>query len=146
MTRPKSIKEKILEDRGLIEHQPAKHKHRKMVRIPPSPLDSLKTPLMRYLELRHHKPIQDMLMAGSLSQVAKSLGIDPSTVSKWIKHLKLRYNDDNLPNCEGCKFKRPTCSDTGFCYILVQDERWDLVELKRQEITKDYGGNNGQSN
>lgn len=135
----KSIKDKILEERGLIEHQTTKHTPKRLARIPPSPLDSLKTPLMKYLELRHGKPIQDMLMAGSLSQVAKKLDVDGSTVSKWIKHLKLRYGVNNLPTCIGCKFKQLTC-ELGICRILVEDERWDLVELKRQELV---GGNNG---
>ena len=137
MTHAKSVKDRILEERGLIKHQPAKYKHGKMVRIPPSPLDSLKTPTMKYLELRHRKTIQDMLVAGSLSQVARKLGVDPSTVSKWIKHLKLRYGKDNLPNCEGCRSKQLTC-ELGICLILVEDEQWELVELKRQELT---GGN-----
>lgn len=134
----KSIKDRILEERGLIEHQTAKHTPKKLARIPPSPLDSLKTPLMRYLELKHGKPIQDMIMAGSLSQVAKKLEVDTSTISKWIKHLRLRFGDNNLPNCKGCKFERPACS-LGICHILVEDSRWDLVELKRQELV---GGNN----
>jgi len=138
MPHTKSIKDRILEERGLIEHQTTKHASKRLVRIPPSPLDSLKTPLMRYLELKHGKPIQDMIMAGSLSQVAKKLGIDPSTVSIWIKNLRLRFNNNNLPNCKGCKFEQPAC-DLGICHILVEDSRWDLVELKRQELK---GGNN----
>jgi len=138
MAHTKSIKDRILEERGLIEHQTTKHAAKRLARIPPSPLDSLKTPMMRYLELKHGKPIQDMVMAGSLSQVAKKLGVDSSTVSKWIKHLKLRFDDGNLPNCIGCEFERPACC-LGICYILVQDKQWDLVELKRQQLVE---GNN----
>ena len=48
-----------------------------------------KTPSMRLLELQHQQPIEILLLSGSLRQVAEKLGIDHSTVSRWIKRLCL---------------------------------------------------------
>jgi hypothetical protein len=50
--------------------------------------DDGKTPLMRYLEVKHGKLIDDLLYSGSLSEVAENLGIDHTTVSKWRKRRK----------------------------------------------------------
>ena len=48
-----------------------------------------KTPTMRLLELEHGMPIEELLLAGSLRDVAAKLGISHSTASKWIKRLCL---------------------------------------------------------
>jgi len=128
----KSLKQRVLEERGLIEHK-EKGKHKRLAVIPPSPHDGLKTPHMKYLELKHRKPIERLLMEGSLSVVAKNLGIDTSTASRWISKLKLRYTEDNLPQCEGCSKYRRSC-ELGICCILSDMELWDLVLLKQKEL------------
>ena len=45
---------------------------------------------MKYVELQTGKHIEELLMSGSLSEVAKLIDRDKSTVSKWIKRLNLR--------------------------------------------------------
>ena len=49
----------------------------------PSIID--KTNLMKYVELKHGGKIEELLYPGSIYEVAKRLGIDYSTVSKWRK-------------------------------------------------------------
>lgn len=95
----------------------------------------LKTPLMRYLELVHGEPIEQMLLSGSLSVVAKKLDneVDTSTLSKWIKKLHLRYSAENLPCCQDCKSYGPAC-ESGVCYVLIELELYGLLPLKRKEM------------
>jgi len=90
---------------------------------------------MRYLELVHGEPIERMLLSGSLSVVAKRLDneVDVSTLSKWIKKLRLRYTADNLPQCDGCSKFGPACT-SGVCYILIELELYGLLQLKRKEM------------
>ncbi len=129
----KTLKQKVLDEHGLIEHRPSKGKHTRLVTIPESNLDPLKTPHMRYLELVHKKPIEQLLMAGSLSIVSKKLGIDTSTASRWISKLKLRYSEDNLPQCKGCPRYNKACN-VGMCNILADQNLWELVLLKQTEL------------
>jgi len=49
----------------------------------------LKTPLMRSLEREYNKPLEELLVNGSLSVVSEKLRVDASTVSKWKKKLGL---------------------------------------------------------
>jgi len=129
-------RERILKERGLLERQPAPRKHKRLqpavkVSIPDIP----KTPLMRYLEQKYGRPIEDMLVSGSLSIVAKRLGneVDTSTLSRWIKRLKLRYGEDNLPSCEGCKQYGLACQQ-GVCYVLLNLELYELVPIKQKDV------------
>ena len=131
-----SPKDRILKERGLLEKRPTIHKPRRLqpaIRVTIS--DIPKTPLMRYLETKYGKRIEDMLMSGSLSVVAKQLGneVDTSTLSKWIKRFKLRYTADNLPQCEGCKQYGITC-ELGVCCVLMQLELYELVPIKMKEV------------
>lgn len=87
--KQKDIREKILKEHGLISQQRAKGKQRRLVIQPPYIPIASKTTLMELLETRHKKPIQKLLLAGSLTVVAKNLGIDFTTVSKWKKRLGL---------------------------------------------------------
>ena len=130
------IRKRILDNRGLTSIQPSARKHKRLKPSHLTSLDHLKTPKMRYLELKYKAPIEQMLLSGSLSVVVKNLGneIDTSTASKWIKKLNLRYSADNLPNCEGCLHYRPSC-DYGICVLLIELELWELVELKKQTMT-----------
>ena len=62
-------------------------KQKRMVLLPTTPLDSLKTPTMRLIEAQLGKPVEDILTSGSLSQVARLLGKDPAQISRWRKRL-----------------------------------------------------------
>ena len=129
-------RERILKERGLLERRPAPRKHKRLQpAIKVTVLGVSKTPLMRYLEQKYGKPIEDMLVSGSLSVVAKQLGseVDTSTLSKWIKRFKLKYTVDNLPSCEGCKQYGLAC-EQGVCYVLLNLELYELVPIKQEEV------------
>jgi len=76
---------KLLRDRGLIR---AGQGH--LAPVPEAPLDPNKTLAMRLIEARLGRLIEDLLMEGSLKEVAVLLGIKESTVSKWRLRLGLR--------------------------------------------------------
>lgn len=131
----KRIREQALKERGLSSFKP-KHKHRRLQATPIKTVSQyLKTPMMKWLESIYGKPIEEILLSGSLSYVAKQLGneVDSSTVSKWIKRLKLRYTKDNLPECDGCVRKGPSC-DGNICTVLMELKKYDLMLLKRKEL------------
>jgi len=130
-------KDRILKERGLKQFRPAPRKHRKfMPKIQVTYSGKNKTPLMRYLEEKYRVAIGEVLLSGSLSVVAKKLGneVDATTLSKWIKRFNLRFNKDNLPKCEDCSHHKVTC-DLGICNVLIEMEEWDLVLLKKEELT-----------
>lgn len=132
---PDDIRRKALKERGITAFKP-KHGSRKLRPAPyPSINENIKTPMMRYLELAYGEPIEQMLLSGSLSVVAKKLNgeVDTSTISKWIKRLRLRYTTTNLPKCKGCTRYTPAC-ESGVCHILMELELYDLVHIKRREI------------
>lgn len=129
-------RERIMRDRGITSVRPAKQRRAKLQPLVTAGIaESGKTTLMRYLENKYHVRMEEVLLSGSLSVVAKALGneVDVSTISKWIKKYKLRYNEDNLPNCSGCRHERPSC-EVGICHVLMQLELYDLVPLKREEM------------
>ncbi len=133
---PNDIRSKVLKDRGITSFKPVKGKHRKLRHTPRQTISpKLKTPLMRYLEMVHGESIEKLLLSGSLSVVAKKLDneVDVSTLSKWIKKLKLRYSDDNLPDCEGCSSYGRAC-ESGVCYVLIGLELYDLLPIKKEEM------------
>jgi len=132
---PTDIRNQVLKDRGITTFTEKGKKSRlKLVPQPTIPNHS-KTPLMRYFELVHGEPIERMLLSGSLSVVRKRLDneVNTSTLSKWIKRLKLRYSESNLPDCSTCTRTGPAC-ESGVCYLLIELERYDLVLLKRKEV------------
>lgn len=138
-TTPNQIRQQLLKEKGITSFKPERGKHTKLKHTPAPPLDpKLKTPMMRYLELVHGEPIERMLLSGSLAVVAKKLDdeVDTSTLSKWIKRLKLRYSEDNLPNCQGCA-RYGTACESGICYILIELERYELLPLKKKEMMED---------
>jgi len=130
----KAIRDKILKDRGLVSVQPARRKHHKL-KPGVIPTKQTKTSMMQYLELKYNVSMEEVLLSGSLAVVAKKLGneVDTSTISKWIKRLKLRYSATNLPDCDNCPYHRPAC-EIGICVLLVGMELWDLVDLKKEEL------------
>ena len=139
-----SIKNQILKERGLVkvrERKPGK-KRDSFGRFSLAPKVIIsgkrKTPMMRYLEQKYHLALEDVLVSGSLSIVAKRLGneVDVSTISRWIKRFRLRYTEDNLPVCEDCTHYTLAC-DGGVCQILMDMEFYDLMLVKRQKLLEE---------
>ncbi len=133
---PDKIKAKVMKERGITAFKSEPTKHRRLRPVPQPTIDpKAKTPMMRYLELVHGEPIESMLLSGSLSVVAEKLDneVDTSTLSKWIKKLRLRYTADNLPPCHNCPKYGPAC-DSGICYILIELELYDLLGVKKKEV------------
>jgi len=93
MTR--TLRDKILKEQGIVRTQKRKHKHHKLRTVLPAD-DGKKTDRMRLLELKYGVVMEEVLVSGSLSMVAEKLGneIDTSTVSKWIKKLGLRKENN----------------------------------------------------
>ena len=76
------IRKRIQKQRG-IDFKP---KTKKVVTIEQQPTPFPKSNLMRLLELRHRKSIEELLyQGGTIYEVAKKLDIDATTVSKWRK-------------------------------------------------------------
>lgn len=48
--------------------------------------NDIKTPMMRWFELKFGSPIE-VLLEGSLTECARRLGTNKSTISKWKKRL-----------------------------------------------------------
>ena len=135
MPTPNDIRTQAMKELGITTFKQAK-KQRRMKPVTAGSIPSeLKTPLMRYLELVHGEPIEQILLSGSLSVVAKKLDneVDVSTLSKWIKKLRLRYTEDNLPQCEGCRRYGAAC-EAGVCYLLIELELYGLLEVKKAEV------------
>jgi len=130
-----SPKERILKERGLTQVQTSTRKSRKFVPKVPTNSALPKTTLMKYLENKYGVAIEQVLTSASLSVVAKRLGneVDETTISKWIKKLKLRYTKDNLPTCNGCVRRGPAC-EGGICLVLIELERYELVPIKKEEM------------
>ena len=68
--------------------------HHKPSRLPEDKT-GLKTSLMLNIEARFNKPIEDLLVDGTLMKVADRLQIDKVTVWKWQKRLGLRDNGNS---------------------------------------------------
>ena len=133
---PNQIRQQLLKEKGLASFKPEHDKHTKLRHTPKPTINvKSKTPMMRYLELVHGEPIERILLSGSLSVVAKKLDneVDTSTLSKWIRKLKLRYSESNLPNCDKCSRYGPACQG-GICYILIELELYTLLQLKKKEM------------
>ncbi len=79
------IRRRILKERGLVR---AGKGH--LEPMPDEPDDPNKTLAMRLIEARLGRLIEDLLMEGSLKEVALLLGIKESTVSYWRLRLGLR--------------------------------------------------------
>ena len=128
------LRDRLLKQRGLATNTAKKRFY--PVNIPNT--GRRKTPLMKMLELKYGKgrTIEEILLGGSLSDVAKQLGseVDNTTLSKWIKRFKLRFTKDNLPECQGCMHYKPDNCDYGVCPFLIMKEEWELVQIKRKEL------------
>jgi len=136
MTKHLTPKDKILQERGLILVKPSRKGRKRLApAIRATHPDKPKTALMKYLEQKYGVAVEEVLVSGSLSVVAKRLGneVDETTISKWIKRFKLRYSADNLPDCHGCKHYGPAC-EAGICYVLLDLGLYELVPLKKKEV------------
>lgn len=131
MPSSKELQQRVLKQRGLI----IDHQHR-VVKKPSSIPDEKKTPSMRLLELQLKQPIEDILISGSLSQVATKTGLHPSTISKMKKRLNLNYSRYNLPDCQGCNHVSLDCM-RGECKVLSLAGRSDLINFKFLQILEE---------
>lgn len=79
-----SIRRKVLKDRGV-----KLEKHTRKPQPLPNELPSSfsKTPMMKYLEIKHGTPIEQLIFEGSIYKAGKKLGVNPSTISKWRKAI-----------------------------------------------------------
>ena len=133
------LRDRILKERGLVkvkQHKAGKQRDSfgKFAPLPrPTMAGRSKTALMKYLEQKYHLAIEEVLVSGSLSIVAKRLGneVDVTTISKWIKRFKLRYSANNLPDCDGCRHGGMAC-EGGVCLILMELGLYELVMLKKE--------------
>lgn len=136
-----NLKQRILSERGLVKVKEKKPRRQRASygKFAPAPRPVVsgrkKTALMKYLEQKYGVVLEELLISGSLSTVAKALGdeVDVSTISRWIKRFKLRYTADNLPDCNGCQHYGPGCQG-GVCYVLMDLELYELVMVKRKEM------------
>lgn len=83
-----NIRDNILRERGLTTTKSSVREHKQIVKAAGSVSFLKKTPLMRYLEVRHRQSILDILASGSLTHIHRKYGIDRSTASKWKKKLR----------------------------------------------------------
>ena len=82
-----SLKKRILKKRNVVLEPGTKN---------PITPDELPTPFkktirMMFIELKHGKPIQELIADGSIDVVAMYIGVDRSTVSKWRKRIRECY-------------------------------------------------------
>ena len=52
-----------------------------------------KTNLMKLVEIKHSKPILDIIFEGTIDAVGAKYNIDRSTVSKWRKRISAEIED-----------------------------------------------------
>ena len=75
------VRKQILKGRGVTQE---KHT-RRLITHDEEPAPFNKSPMMKYIELKHGDKLENLLWPGTIYEVAKRLGIDYSTVSKWRK-------------------------------------------------------------
>jgi len=76
----KTIKSRILKSRGQVSAG-----YGKITTADKLSSAFRKTHLMKYIELQFHEPLDKLIANGTIYEVAKRLGVDYSTVSKWRK-------------------------------------------------------------
>lgn len=83
-TRPSDIRKRLLKQRGVE----LKRLTRKPVTVDELPSSFPKTRLMRYLELKFGKRLEDLIMtADTIYELERKLAVDATTISKWRKML-----------------------------------------------------------
>lgn len=136
--RKLDTKQKILHERGVRIVKPEQYKHKKLIRLPPTQLNHMKTPTMRLIEIEHKASIEELLLSGTVTQVAARLRTNKGTISKWKHRLQLVWSADNLPKCEGCTRATYICV-LGVCRLLLDCGQEELCMLKTDypSITKE---------
>lgn len=86
MTNIKSIRDRILKERGLTTTRSDVTKHKQISRTL-SDVKVHKTPLMKFLEMKYGENIVTILSSGSLNYIEKTYNIDRTTASKWRKRI-----------------------------------------------------------
>jgi len=83
-SRPSNIRKRLLKQRGVE----LKRLTRKPVTVDDLPSAYRKTRLMRYIELKFGKHLEDLIMVdATIYELEKKLKVDASTISKWRKLL-----------------------------------------------------------
>ncbi len=85
-----NIRKRILKSRGIQPVRSNIKQHRKLESTIDTPTISDKTDLMKLVELRSGKTVEQILLSGSLRHIEKEYGIDHSTASKWRKLLAVK--------------------------------------------------------
>ncbi len=88
-TRLSDIRKRLLQQRGVE----LKRMTRKPVTADDLPSQFPKTRAMKYLELKHGKKLEDIIMIGNIYVLERKLGIDASTISKWRKLINESFWD-----------------------------------------------------
>lgn len=132
------IKERILQQRGLTRTLGKSTSAGTIIPVNIPITRVRKSPLMKLMEAKYGRgrTIEEILLSGSLSEVRKLLNyeVDKTTLSKWIKRLKLRWTKDNLPDCQFCKHYKQDACDYGVCPFLMELGKYELALLKRKEL------------
>lgn len=81
MTKLSDIRKQILKQRGIE----LKRLSRKPVSVERLPAPYKKSDLMQLIELRFKTHLEDLIFGGTIYEVAKRIGVDASTISKWRK-------------------------------------------------------------
>jgi hypothetical protein len=80
-----SIRKNILKRRGVV----LTPQNKNPIPYLESPTTFPKTQMMKYVELKFGIRIETLLEGDSIYDVAKKLNIDPTTVSKWRKRIRI---------------------------------------------------------
>ena len=79
-TNLSSIRKKTLSKRGIAE---LSKRTRKPLSHDEVAAPFVKTPTMKYMELKYHKPIEDLIASGTIYEAGKRLKLHPTTIYKW---------------------------------------------------------------
>jgi len=85
-----NIRKRILKARGVTTTRPSLKHNRRLTPIYDTPTIPNKSDLMKLVELRSGKSVEQILLSGSLRHIEKEHGIDHSTASKWRKLLAVK--------------------------------------------------------
>lgn len=102
VTNRRQLREEVLRRRGLVEGPRGKLRIKPpLAGLGPGPPEVRPgiTARMRLIEITHGKPIEVLLVRGSVREVGRRLGINYSTVSKWRMKFGLadsQQEDDEL--------------------------------------------------
>lgn len=84
MSKQSEIRKKILSQRQ-IQLAP---RTRKPITHDDAPSPYPKSRLMKYIELKFHNKLENLIFKGTIYEAAKKYSISPSVVSKWRKLIR----------------------------------------------------------